>query len=688
MGAVFLLVLWAYWPCTGHGFLHWDDDNNIVRNEAYRGLGPRRLLWMFTTTHMGPYQPLSWMTYGLDYLIWGMDPFGYHLTNVLLHAGGAMLMVWVAVTLFRAWQRTSGSAEAPREADDAPGIVDHAESPPTSDHDPGTAMVLLGGVLAALLWSLHPLRVESVAWVTERRDVVCGLFYLLCVGAYLRGHDPSCPRVRRDRWLFASRLSCLLAVLGKGTAVSLPLVLIALDVYPLRRLSAPIRQWWHRPHRGVLWEKGSYVVVSVFALGVGFWGQWHGGAIRSFGEVGPIDRVLIVGHAMLFYLSKTFLPVGLSPMYPRPDDIAMWSLRFGGSTLAVTALAAVLVCLRKRVPGVTTAAACYALMLLPASGLITIGHELVADRYSYLPAMAVALGMAGAAVWAWQRYRTGAARGALAVAGGVVVLILLVATRDLLPTWHDDIVLWERAVAVNPANARAQTNLGGAYALAGQYDKALDALRKAVQVDPKDTKAQHNLGVALRELRRYEQALAAFDRAIAQDPDYVLARHERAATLNDLERFDEALVEAAEVLRRQPEDPSLRYQLARAYLGKGEDDRAAELLAQVVEDGYRKPAVYADLAEALLRVQQAERAATVLLSASPAFRNHPEVRYALARVRTAQGRTSEALMLLGEALHAKPTLRIQARQDPMLDALRKEDRFRRLVDAVTRRGAP
>ena len=209
--AVALVTALVFLPALANGFLVWDESSLLLRNPWYRGLRPSNIAWMFTTRLMGHWMPLNWLSFGLDYALWGMNPVGYHLTNVVLHAANAAVFYAVALRLL-------GLALPERL---------------TADR----GRLRLGALAAALLFSLHPLRVESVAWVTERRDVLSGLFYLLAILAYLRYcEDRTVGRPSGGRFYWAALALCALALLSKAMAVSLPVILLLLDLYPLRRL--------------------------------------------------------------------------------------------------------------------------------------------------------------------------------------------------------------------------------------------------------------------------------------------------------------------------------------------------------------------------------------------------------------------------------------------------------------------
>jgi hypothetical protein len=237
---VVVVTVAAFLPTFQNEFVAWDDDFNLYKNAAYRGLGPQQLYWMLTSSHHGHYHPLTWLTFGLDYVIWGMNPVGYHLTGLVLHALGAVACYALALSLLRL-------------------AIGQAVSGPA---------LWMGAVFSALMFAIHPLRVESVAWATERRDVLSGIFYFLGVWAYLHGHSRGAER--RRRWLAVCFACYVLALFSKVITVSLPAVLLVLDVYPLRRVRGG--EGWAGRAVGLVVEKlplfGAGVGVSILAVAV------------------------------------------------------------------------------------------------------------------------------------------------------------------------------------------------------------------------------------------------------------------------------------------------------------------------------------------------------------------------------------------------------------------------------------
>jgi protein O-mannosyl-transferase len=686
---VAVLVVVIFRPCLNADFVNWDDDKNLVDNPHFGGLWPGNLWWMFTTTHMGPYQPLSWVTLAIDYSLWGMNPRGYHLTNVVLHAFNAGLLCLVTLSILDAARRLR---PGPLSADElhSVSLVDSAPAGTRAASAPSAGM-LLASALAALAWAVHPQHVESVAWVTERRDVLSGLFYLLSVWYYLQGHRTGTDGPRHGRWERISLACCALALLSKATAVSLPVVLIVLDVYPLRRLTGNIRDWWRPPYRHVITEKFNYMLFSVMAIVVGFVGQSHTRALQSLNQVGVLERVAIGFHSAGFYVFKTLWPVNLSPLYPRPTHIALTDRQFLLPLIAVCATSLILVLVRRRLPGALAAWTCYLVALSPVCGVITIGDELVADRYSYLPTLGLFVLAGGIVTTLCNRGPGGTARRLRQVAclSVAVVLVVLCAgrARRLMSVWHDSLSLWTYVTRERPDAYKAWNNLAGALTKAKQFIDAEAACRKALAIKPDYATGYYNLGVALTHLSRYEEARRTLMEAIRLEPDNARA----CGTLGSLldlwmNQPAQAVVYLEKAVKLDPNGTvRMLYLLGDAYRQLGQYEAAARSfrssMQAVPTAGNLRMNLVAltDVYLALNRIDQAEEAArrAVALAAGA-----PECRYAMAQVRSRQGRITEALEELRPALEKKEWYRDVVRTDPNLRAVREDPRFAQLMDRL------
>ena len=305
-GLIAGLTFLVFWPSLHFGFMNWDDAENFVSNLNYRGFDALRLEWMFTTVHKGIYMPLCWLSAALDHALWGMNPQGYHFTNVLWHAVNALLFYAVSLELFSRYAPTKRS--------------------PTENQG-----LYVASACAALFFAVHPLRVESVAWVTERRDVMSGFFALLCVWFYLR------ERTLGTWTSFAASLLC------KPSAVPLPVVLLILDVFPLKRLLGRKR----------ILEKAPYFAVALPMGLVAIAAQRHVGAMTKLSPISLSQKVAVAMYSLAWYPCKTILPVALSPFYRMPSPVEWSSPLFIGGAGAVIIFSWLLYLRRREWPAVS-----------------------------------------------------------------------------------------------------------------------------------------------------------------------------------------------------------------------------------------------------------------------------------------------------------------------------------------------
>jgi hypothetical protein len=359
---VALMTLLVFSPALRNGFVNWDDLETIVDNENFRGFTGSHLRWMFTTFHLGHYQPLSWLSFALDYLFWGLNPFGYHLTNILLHAANGVLFYFVTLGLLRV-------------------------ATPSSD-----AVVLrLAAGFSALFFAMHPLRAESVAWVTERRDVLSGFFLLSTILSYLKAVSPAMDPGGKLRWGIVSVALYVLSLLSKASGMTLPLVLLILDVYPLRRLGGGAGKWFGADARPVWLEKLPFFIAALAAGVVALAAQHTAGALVSAETHDLTGRVIQGLYGISFYLVKTALPTNLAPLYEIPPDLHLfdWRVVFAAIIFLLCSLGFFLA--RHRWPAALAGWIAYLLLLAPVLGVAQSGLQLVADRYSYLSCLVWAI---------------------------------------------------------------------------------------------------------------------------------------------------------------------------------------------------------------------------------------------------------------------------------------------------------
>ncbi len=480
---VALITLVAYLPALRNGFVTFDDDRNFVDNPAYRGLGAEQLQWMWTTFHTGHWIPLTWMTFGLDYELWGMNPAGYHFVNIVLHAGVAAL----AFVIARRLMRIGGVLGA--EEDRLAAVV-----PP---------------LFAALAFALHPLRVESVAWVTERRDELSLLFALGSLLAYLR-YVRNAEHRQRNYWLSVALFAC--GLLSKATVMSWPVVLVVIDVYPLRRTDS---------RRFI--DKGPYALLAVGAAVVSMF------ALPPRPQLAVAGKIAVSMYSLAFYLVKQVVPLNLSPLYPLPVQVNAMSLQSVASALLILVVTVGAVVTRHRWPAVLASWAAFVAIELPMLGAVQNGPQIAADRYTYHASLALTI-LAGTGIAMWtRRSRPGAA-----MLAGAVVVALCLGTWNQLPVWRDSIALWSRVVALHPEAAIAENGLGDALQNDSTVSEAMKGERlrdaivhyeRAVAISPVYDEAHNNLGIALAMSGNTGEAVRHFARALQLNPSLQTAHY-------------------------------------------------------------------------------------------------------------------------------------------------------------------
>jgi len=515
------LTFAAFLPALRTDFVNWDDTDNLTENPFYRGMGWSQLRWMWTTTLMGLYIPVTWMTFGLDYLVWGMNPVGYHLTSLLLHTANAGLVYLIAQRLI------SLTLDDPLAHDLA---------------------VRLGAAFAALLFGVHPLRVESVAWATERRDVLCALFFLASILAYLQ-HARSEAAGRWRGWYWGSLGFFIAAVLSKAIAVTLPAVLVTLDFYPLHRLGARPKSWRESPGARVLSEKIPFILVS--AAGSVIAALANRGNLSSLVELNVGERVTVCLYGLGFYLWKTIAPVHLAPLYElrTPIELTAWPILL--SAAAVVGITSFAVLGRNRWPGVGAAWFCSLILFTPVLGILQNGPQIAADRYTYLPTLPWALLAGGALARVVLAAKPSIpvvaklALPAIAVAG----LAVLACVQTL--TWRSSERLWTHAVSVAPSSI-AHYNLGLVLEGQGRWDQAIEHYRLALAIKPDFPEAHYNWGVIRSRQGRADEALAQYRETVRIKPDHAEAHYNWALLVAAQGKDDEAIDHHAAALRSRP----------------------------------------------------------------------------------------------------------------------------------------
>jgi cytochrome c-type biogenesis protein CcmH/NrfG len=546
-GAVLLVAVLAilpFLPSLNGGFLNWDDGINFLTNPGFRGLGSAQLRWMTTTTLLGHWVPLTWLSLGVNYALGGLDPWGYHAGNLLLHSANAAVFYVIARRLLAA----AWGAGVPEAA-------------------------LTGGaVFAALLFAVHPLRVESVAWITERRDLLSGFFFLLAVYFYLRAvSEAAAPR---PGWRALSLVAFAAALMSKASTLMLPGVLLLLDFYPLGRLG-----------RGLVIlvrEKLAYLALAAIAAVIAVIALRSGWAMTSYGEVGLPGRLTLMTYSFTFYPWTWLWPVGLSPMYELPATVRPLEWRFLAPLAIFPLVTLALIALRRRWPAGLAAWVYSALMVLPVSGAAHAGFQMAADRYSYLSGLGFALLAGGALILLQQAAASGRLRQGLAVAlmvtAAAVVVALGAGTWRQSRLWNDSETLWRWAVGVDPGCALCHNNLGSALAVGAPSspDAVAEAethFRRAILLRPERDEPYNNLGGTLALQGRLDESAAAFEAFLKRRPNVGSAWASLGSVYVRQGRFGDAIPLLRRSLELNPGLESARRDLDLALDRQAQEDR-------------------------------------------------------------------------------------------------------------------
>jgi len=604
-----VLVLIAFSPSFNNGFVLYDDDRYIVNNPAVRaGLTLAGLRWAFLTVEASNWHPLTWISHMLDISLFGLNPSLHHMMGLALHAATATFVL----LMFRAMTG-----------------------------------VLWPSVFACLFFALHPLRVESVAWAAERKDLLAGLFWVLALLAYL--HYVRNPSPRR---LVPVTLAAAAALLAKPVAVTLPCALLVLDWWPLGRIRLPVRPGDWGVLRGLVTEKLPLFLLSVLAAAVTLYVQGLGGATATLSHLSPWARLSNVVVSYARYLGMTFWPAGLSPFYPHPE--AAWPLNTTAiATLLLVAISVLAFLLRRRAPAVGAGWVLFLGVLVPMIGLVQVGFQSMADRYTYLPS----LGISMALVWGTlQITRSGSLIKALIFPSSLVCLLLLVQTRHQTGYWRDTRTIFGRALELDAGNWLAHMNYAAALDLQGRFEEAARHYREMLRSRPLNAWAWSNLGVQLWKQGRTDEGMGCLQKALVTDPELLPARLNLGLLLLQKGRPADALPHLLEVTRRRPFHAVAHNALGSVLLALGRFGEGIESLrtALAVDPGLIE-ARY-NLGAALVQQGSNDEAETQLRLVLRQVPGHRDAWYNLGVIAASRGQLSEAAGNFQNALAADPTM--------------------------------
>jgi hypothetical protein len=507
-GLVSVLTFLLYIKALQNDFVGWDDNFYVTANPYIRTLNLDLLQWAFLKFYSYNWHPLTWLSHALDYAFWGLNPFGHHLTNNIIHGVNTFLVVVLVMKLFSAWKdNTSKYLEL------------------TFFKEYGGVTI---GVCTGLLFGLHPLHVESVAWIAERKDLLCALFFLLSVVFYSNyieiikmksiDHDSSSRRLLFRKYLLS--LGCfILALLSKPMAVTLPIVLLILDYYPFNRINS------FKVLRSLFVEKLPFFLFSIGSSILTYLAQKSGNAVWE--GVSFPARMLVATKSIVAYIWNMLLPLNLMPFYPYPREGSFLSLEYIGTLFLVIGVTLYCVYISKRQKLWLTAWACYVVTLLPVLGIIQVGGQFMADRYTYLPSIGPFVIISLLIAWLFHKL--------ISLQRNKIIVIILASVIGLLISvpisyltymqigiWKNGIDLWTYVIKKEPGKILfAYYNRGGAFAKEGKYYEAIDDYSKVITWNYQEySKVYVDRGLVYLRIGKTESAIADFRKACGLGNDF------------------------------------------------------------------------------------------------------------------------------------------------------------------------
>lgn len=632
-----LVTAAVYWQVGQFQFTNYDDEHYISQNPIVsRGLTPDGVGWALTTTYFSYWHPLTWLSHMLDCQVFGLDAGAHHYVSLLWHILNTVLL-WVVL------KRLTGSTER--------------------------------SLFVAACFALHPLHVESVAWLAERKDLVSTFFWLLSLGAYA-GYA----RTSSHRSYGLALASCAAGLMAKPMVVSLPLTLLLLDFWPLRRWpaadSAPGNAGagaGPRPLWALVWEKVPFFALAAGSAAITFLGVKASGSVLSLAQLPLGLRLANVPVSYVRYLAKMVWPTDLAVLYPMPSH---WPwLWVTGATALVVVLTGLAVAWWRQAPYFVFGWLWYLITLLPTIGLVPVGYQSIADRYTYVPLIGLFVAVAWGAADLGRRVQWGPA--GLRVGAVATALACGLVSRQQVQHWRNSITLWsqalratrnnpiahynlghalaqqgrtleaaqhyQEAIRLKPDYLDAHLNLGGLRLAAGQPAEATNHFRAALQIRPDYDKAHNNLGSALLLLGDWAGATNHFAQAVRSNPNNANAHFNLGVALSWCGLVPDAVSHLATAARLMPADPQTFCLLGRALAAAGQTDAALASFKRALQLDPGHAQTMAWQGATLLRANRLAEGLEWLRRAVQADERLAEAHLFLALAMRAQGQTKAAL---------------------------------------------
>jgi tetratricopeptide (TPR) repeat protein len=555
----------VFLPALRNDFVNWDDNTYVYENASIRSINATLFKSAFGGFTASNWHPLTWISHAIDYSIWGLNPLGHHLTNIILHALNTFMETFLILKLMECFRKK--------------GSHDGVSRSFLNDR-----VILIAGAAAGLLSGLHPLNVESVAWVSERKDLLCALFFSLSIISYIGYIDSvDSETVRTDhvsrsfnRHYFLTLAFFVLALLSKPMAVTLPFVLLILDWYPFARIQS------FRTLGTAFLEKIPFIVLSSLSSMLTILAQKEGGAMLSMGAATLSTRLLVSARSLIAYLWKMILPLDLVPIYPYPKSASLLSLEYLFPVVLCVAVTLACVVAAKKQRLWLAVWSYYLLALFPVLGIVQVGGQAMADRYTYLPSLGPFLVMGLGIATAYDKVTALRPRRIMVevlgiVAAAALLILMSYATVKQIGVWKNSLVFWKYIIEKEPRRIPvAHNNLGLAYRAGNLPDMAIEQFQTALRIRPDYPDARVNLGNVYVSKGQFDSAIEQYEIALRLVPDYEELHNNLGVAYASKGKMDRAIEHFQTSLRIKPDYPDAHMNLGNAYAAKGQLDRAIE----------------------------------------------------------------------------------------------------------------
>jgi protein O-mannosyl-transferase len=558
---VAIVTFIVFLPALQNKFITWDDDIFVYENPHIRSLNPQFFQWAFTNRQY-QWSPLRWISHAVDYKIWGLNATGHHLSSIILHSLNAFLVVILVVKLLEMIKRKMIPSLAAEEGANF------------------RRKALIAGAITGLLFSIHPLRVESVVWASARKDVLFAFFFLLSLISYLHYYKFSDNRRKKHLYYLLTLVFFIMSVMSKAAAVTLPFVLVLLDFYPLERVN----------FRSVLGDWRRLFVEKLPFLAIGGAVAWMNiglhegmGVIVPIGAISYMDRVLLAIKNFAFYLMKMIWPFHLTLVYGEAYNVSFSTFEAIGLVFFLAAATALCIFLWYRGKKLWLVVwMYYIVMLLPVSVIKIYSFSFAHDRYTYMPSIGpfLVIGLTTATIYEKvsnaKQWRLIFKMVSVAVAIATLISISYI-TIQQIGLWKNSIVFWNYVIEKAPGRVPiAHNNLGNAYLSVGLFDKAIEQYQTALSLNPNYTRAHNNLGNAYQYKGLFDKAIEQYQKALSLKPDYIEAYINLGVMYQSKGLFDKAIEQYQTALSLKPDHAEAHYNLGLAYQSKDLFDKAIE----------------------------------------------------------------------------------------------------------------